>query len=60
MKRFERLNNLDLLDEYCHFKDLYVGLDRTLHSDYYINYVENNLNDLKSECLRRMVGVKND
>lgn len=40
MKQFERLNNLDLLDEYCHFMILESGLDRKQHSDYYINYVE--------------------
>ena len=40
MKQFERLNNLDLLDEYCHFMILESGLDIKQHSDYYINYVE--------------------
>ena len=54
MKQFERLNNLDLLDEYCHFMILESGLDIKQHSDYYINYVEKNLNSLREECLKRM------
>ena len=58
MKQFERLNNLDLLDEYCHFMILESGLDRKQHSDYYINYVEKNLNSLREECLKRMGGPR--
>ena len=56
-KEFKAFNNDDLLEEYYHFRILYDGLDRTLHSNYYfeyVDYVENELNDLKKECLRRM------
>ena len=54
MKQFERLRNLELLDEYCHFMILESGLDRKQHSAYYINYVEKTLNSLIEECLKRM------
>lgn len=53
-KQFERFNNDDLLDEYFHFRILHDELDRTSHSDYYVNYVEKQLNDVKEECLKRM------
>ena len=52
-KQFERLNNYDLLDEYFHLRILHDDLDRTSHSDYYVNYVEKQLNDVKEECLKR-------
>lgn len=57
-KQFERLNNYDLLDEYFHFRIIHDDLDRTSHSDYYVNYVEKQLNDVKEECLKRMGGNK--
>lgn len=57
-KQFERLNNYDLLDEYFHLRILHDDLDRTSHSDYYVNYVEKQLNDVKEECLKRMGGNK--
>lgn len=58
MKYFERLSNDDLLDEYYYSRMLHDDLDRTSHSDYYVNYVEKKLNDVKEECLKRMCGNK--
>ena len=56
MKYLERLNNDDLLDEYYYYRMLHDELDRASNSDYYINLVEKKLNDVKEECLKRMVG----
>ena len=53
-KQFKAFNNDDLLEEYYYFRILYDGLDITLDSNYYIDYVEKELNNLKKECLRRM------
>ena len=47
MKYLERLNNDDLLDEYYYSRMLHDDLGRASHSDYYINFVEKKLNNVK-------------
>lgn len=49
MKYLERLSNDDLLDEYYYSRMLHDDLDKTAHSDYYNNWVDKKLNDVKEE-----------